>query len=83
MGTKPVRVEEKVLERIKARKREGETLSDTIERLIRGPSLLDLAGLLTEEEAEEAKEAIRVSREADLEKEKRLSEKIESEGGEE
>lgn len=71
-----MRVEEKVLERIKARKREGETLSDTIERLIRGPSLLDLAGLLTEEEAEEAKEAIRASREAGLEKERRLSERM-------
>lgn len=78
-----VRVEESVLERIKAQKREGETLSETVERLIRGPSLLDLAGLLTEEEAEEAKEAIRASRKAGLEKERRLSEKIEGEDREE
>lgn len=57
-ATKTIRVSEDLHSRIKAHSREGETLSDTIERLLRGPSLRVLEGILTNEEAEAFREAI-------------------------
>ncbi len=65
MGTKTIRLEEDVYERVRAEKREEETFSEAIDRLIGGSSLLDLAGTLSDEEAEAAREAITESREAD------------------
>lgn len=58
MGTKNVRLEEDVYERIKSKKQEGETFSEAVERLIGGSSLLDLVGILSDEEAEEMREVI-------------------------
>lgn len=43
MGTKQVRLEETVYERIRAHKRADETFSETVERLLTDVSLLDLA----------------------------------------
>ncbi|WP_311172562.1 DUF7557 family protein [Halobellus ordinarius] len=43
MGTKSVRLEEDVYERVKAHKRDDETFSEAVERLIRDVSLLDIA----------------------------------------
>lgn len=51
MATKSVRIDEDLYERIRAHKREGETFSETIERLIGGWTLLDFAGGLSEDEA--------------------------------
>lgn len=45
MGTKSVRLEESVYERVVAHKRDDETVSEAIERLIGEPSLLELYGL--------------------------------------
>lgn len=58
MGTKSVRLDEDVYETIKAHKRDGETFSEAIERLIDGPSLLSLRGILSDEEAESFREVI-------------------------
>lgn len=58
MGTKSVRLDESVYEMVKARKREDETFSEAIERLIGGPSLLELTGILSDEEAAEFREVI-------------------------
>lgn len=58
MGTKNVRLEENVYERIKDEKREDETFSEAVERLIGGSSLLDLVGILSDEEAEEMREVL-------------------------
>lgn len=60
-ATKTIRVSEELHARIKAHSREGETLSETLERLIRGPSLRELAGILSDEEAEAFREAIEES----------------------
>ena len=57
-GTKTIRVSEALHARIAAHRREGETMSDTLERLLGGPPLRDLAGLFTDEDAEVAREAI-------------------------
>jgi len=43
MGTKMVRLDDDVYERIKSRKREGETFSEAIDRLTSGYTLLDFA----------------------------------------
>lgn len=52
MGTRTVRLDEEVYERIKAHKREDETFSETIDRLTGGYSLLDFAGDYDEADAE-------------------------------
>lgn len=44
MGTKTVRLEEDVYERIKSRKRDDETFSEAIARLTDDYTLLDFAG---------------------------------------
>jgi len=51
MSTKSVRLDEDVYERIKSEKRPDETFSEAIDRLTGGASLLDLVGILSDEEA--------------------------------
>lgn len=63
-ATKTIRVSEELHARIKAHSREGETMNETLERLIRGPSLRELAGILSEDEAEAFTEAIEESHRA-------------------
>lgn len=58
MGTKSIRLDESVYRRVSAYKREDETYSEAIDRLIRGPSLRDLAGVFDEEQVEEMRAAI-------------------------
>jgi len=58
MGTKSVRLDERVYRLVEAHKRDDETFSEAIERLIGGPSLLELAGILSEEDAEEFREVL-------------------------
>lgn len=58
MGTKSIRLDEDVYERIKAHKREDETFSEAIDRLTSDYSLLDFAGGYSDEEAERHRELI-------------------------
>lgn len=58
MGTRTVRLNEDVYERVEAHKQDEETFSETIGRLIGGYSLMDFAGGLEGEEAEQARERI-------------------------
>jgi|GEM_PF-3195750 len=51
-------------ERVRSKKREDETFSEAIDRLTSGAWLLDLEGTLTDEEADDVREAIDKSREA-------------------
>lgn len=53
-----VRIDEDLYGRIEAHKRDDETFSEAIERLLASPSLLSIAGLLDEAEAEEFEAAI-------------------------
>ena len=52
MGTRSVRLDEDVYERIRAHKRDDETFSDAIDRLTSDYSLLDFAGGYTDDEAD-------------------------------
>lgn len=54
-----IRLTEDAYQRLKSRKQEGESFSDTVERIAGERSLLDLADVLSEKEAEEMREAIR------------------------
>lgn len=68
MGTRTVRLDDELYDRIKDENEDTETYSETIERLIGDVSLLDLAGNLSDEEATEAKNAIQQSREVGAKK---------------
>lgn len=62
MATKTIRLTEGVYTQLKAEQRDDETFSETVERLVGGTSLLDLAGNLTDDQAAEARETVRRSR---------------------
>ncbi len=53
-----VRLEDDVYERIKANKRDDESFSDAVERLIGGHSLSDLRGVFDEDQVTEMRDAI-------------------------
>lgn len=55
---KTIRVSESYHEWLSAHKREEETMEETLRRLTRGPNPSDVAGLLSESEAEDAKAAV-------------------------
>lgn len=67
MASKNIRLDNSVYEEIKARKREDETFSEAIERLIGGPSLMSIAGILSDEDAERFREAVEDVDEAAIE----------------
>ncbi|PSP84516.1 hypothetical protein BRC96_05165 [Halobacteriales archaeon QS_6_64_34] len=60
---KTIRVSEAYHEWLSAHKREDETMEETLRRMTRGPHPEDVAGLLSEGEADEAKEAVERLRE--------------------
>lgn len=53
-----IRLTENAYQRLKSCKQEGESFSDTVERIAGERSLLDLVGILSDEETEEMREAI-------------------------
>jgi len=55
---KTIRVSEEYHQWLSAHKKDGETMEETLRRMTRGPHPSDVAGLLSEAEAEEAKTAV-------------------------
>jgi hypothetical protein len=55
---KTIRVSEEYHAWLSAHKEGDETMEETLRRMTRGPHPNDVAGILTEDEAEEAKEAV-------------------------
>lgn len=80
MGSKSVRLDEDVYERIESRKRDDETFSEAIERLLHPPPLTDLAGILSDEEATEFRDVLDRVDELDMEDRDRLLERFEDDG---
>lgn len=78
MGTKTIRLEDSVYERIAARKREDETFSEAIERLTGGYSLLDFVGGYTEEEANQHRRLIEQSDELAIQRHKELASRLDA-----
>lgn len=50
MGSRTIRLDDDVYERLREAKRDDETYSEAVERLLPGASLLDLVGILDSEE---------------------------------
>lgn len=73
MEYRNVRLTKEAYQRLKSRKQPGESFSDTVERIAGERSLLGLAGILSEGEAEEMREAIRESEDRSRERLDRLS----------
>ncbi|WP_435194700.1 antitoxin VapB family protein [Natronomonas sp. EA1] len=67
MGTKTVRLDEQVYERIRQQKRPDETFSEAIDRLLGGSSLAELGDIFDDSQVEEMREAIEKADEADAE----------------
>lgn len=67
MGTKTVRLDEQVYERIRQQKRPDETFSEAIDRLLGGSSLAELGDIFDDSQVEEMKQAIEEADEADAE----------------
>ena len=61
--SKSIRLSDEAYERLAAHKREDETFSEVVLRLAGERSLLDLAGILGDEEADELRDAIAERRE--------------------
>ncbi len=55
---KTIRVSEEYHEWLSAHKRADETMEETLRRMTRGPHPGDVAGLLSEQEAKDAKETV-------------------------
>ncbi|MFC6906028.1 antitoxin VapB family protein [Halalkalicoccus tibetensis] len=71
-----VRLTEEAYRRLESRKRDGESFSDTVERIAGERSLLDLSGVLTDEEAAEMREAIDGSEDRSRERLDRLTDRM-------
>ena len=56
--SKSIRLSEEAYERLAAHKREDETFSDVVLRLAGERSLLELAGILSDDEADALREAV-------------------------
>ncbi|WP_074796342.1 antitoxin VapB family protein [Haloferax larsenii] len=68
--SKSIRLSEDAYERLAAHKREGETFSDVVLRLAGERSLIEIAGILSDDEADAMRAAVeerRARREEDLE----------------
>ena len=79
MGSKSVRLDEDVYELVESRKRDDETFSEAIERLLSPPPLTDLAGILSDKEADEFREVIERVDELDIQDRERLRERFDEE----
>ena len=55
MGSTTIRLSEDVYERLRTLKREDETFSEAVDRLLRGGSLVDLAGFWSPDTVEEVR----------------------------
>ena len=80
MPTKMVRLDEDVYERIKSKKREGETFSAAIDRLTSDYSLLDFAGGYSDEDAERHRELLERSEEAAQKDRRELLDRVTEDG---
>lgn len=58
MGTKTIRLDDEAYERLASRKRKDESFSDVVKRVTGERSLLEIAGILSDDEAETMRETV-------------------------
>lgn len=63
MATKTISITEEAYERLKTKKKGNESFSEVITRITNKKSILELAGLLTQEQADHLEKSIAASRE--------------------
>lgn len=81
MATKTISLDEEAYERLKARKKKGESFSETVKRLAGERSWSEVAGILSEEEAADLETAIEDGRERSGERSDRLTEELDEMSG--
>ena len=77
MGSKTIRLDDDVYSKLRAAKREDETFSEAVERLIGAPSLTELAGILDSDTVDGMRDAIDEADEADAEAVEEIVERFE------
>ncbi len=77
---KTIRVSEEYHRFLKAHNRDDETMEETLKRLTGGPDPRAVAGILSEESAEEMREAVENLRERDDERLRRVRDTFGSDG---
>lgn len=73
MATKTISLDEEAYERLKARKKEGESFSETVKRLAGERSWNEVIGILSENEAADLEAAIEEGRTKSRERSDRLT----------
>ncbi|MDQ2052743.1 antitoxin VapB family protein [Natronolimnohabitans sp. A-GB9] len=73
MATKTISLDEEAYERLKARKKEGESFSETVKRLAGERSWNEVTGILTDDEATDLEAAIEEGRTRSRERSNRLT----------
>lgn len=72
-----IRLEDDVYERIKANKRDDESFSDAVDRLIGGRSLRDLRDVFDDGQVSEMRDAIEAADQADRDEVREVAERFE------
>lgn len=78
MATKTISLDEEAYERLKAHKREGESFSEVVKRLAGERSWTEVAGILSDDEAEQLEEVIEEGRDRSRERRARLDSDLRS-----
>lgn len=76
MATKTISLDEEAYERLEAHRREGESFSDVVKRLTSERSWLEVAGILTDEEADALADAIEDGRARSRDRSDRLAREL-------
>jgi len=83
MATKTISLDEEAYERLKARKKEGESFSETVKRLAGERSWNEVTGILSEDEAAALEAAIEDGRRKSSERSDRLTAALNEAGDDE